>query len=31
METMATTPSGANYLRNLKAQLRRATCWEDDQ
>lgn len=29
MQTMSTTPSGNNYLRNLKGQLKRATCWED--
>lgn len=29
MKTVSTTPSSPNYLRDLKAQLRRATCWED--
>ncbi|MFI5844938.1 hypothetical protein ACIA8K_35085 [Catenuloplanes sp. NPDC051500] len=29
MKTVHLSPSGANYLRNLLGQLRRATCWED--
>ena len=28
MKTMSTTPSNPNYLRDMRAQLRRATCWE---
>lgn len=28
-KTVKLTPSGANYTRDLLAQLRRATCWEE--
>jgi hypothetical protein len=28
MQSVSTTPSNPNYLRNLMAQLKRATCWE---
>lgn len=28
MKTVSTTPSNPNYLRDLLAQLKRATCWE---
>jgi hypothetical protein len=29
IKTMSTTPSNPNYLRNMRAQLHRVTCWED--
>lgn len=29
MKMVHCTPSGANYKRNLVAQLARATCWEE--
>jgi hypothetical protein len=28
-KTVKLTPSGANYLKDLLGQLRRATCWEE--
>jgi hypothetical protein len=28
-KTVQITPSGANYLKDLLGQLRRATCWRD--
>lgn len=28
MKTVKLTPSGANYLTNLRGQLKRATCWD---
>ena len=30
-KTVKCTPSGNNYKRNLLGQLRRATCWEDEE
>lgn len=30
-KTMALTPSGANYVRNLIGQLNRGTCWKDGE
>jgi hypothetical protein len=31
MKTMKLTPSDPNYTRNLLGQLRRATCWSDEE
>jgi hypothetical protein len=31
MKTMKPTPSDPNYARNLLGQLRRATCWDDEE
>ncbi len=30
-KTVKLTPSGANYLKDLLGQLRRATCWEEQE
>lgn len=30
-KTVKLTPSDPNYIRNLLGQLRRATCWDDDE
>ena len=31
MKTVKCTPSGNDYKRNLLGQLRRATCWDDEE